>query len=441
MMKHFTGSVARPANLPGAVSTSHPVATTPQGATNGSWGKDERSIRTSRRGWKFAKEPLGSKLAGLAVLVWLAFSAASWAAEASTSKETVPPADEAGFMPLFNGKDLAGWEGNPERWTAQDGQLIGRSPGMKQYDFLATTRTFGDFILRFQIQLVDGKGNTGLLYRSKRVPNSDLVSGYQADFAPGKHGNLFDEARRQKILAAPDPKTVAAAVKPADWNDYEVRAEGVRLTHFINGVKLMEFTEADASIPRQGVIALQIHKGEPMEVRFRNLRIKELSLAKGAASMSGSGTAPETARPSAKEPGANLKSQVVRWNDVKRQAANWGELRQHFSGQTFATENVFIATAIVQPGKFNHKAHRHAEEEYMILVEGTGTWALGDQEIPARCGDAVYAEPWLYHGFTNTGNTPAKYVVLRYKGKGVSLPARPDHRSNEPVKPDGKTGK
>lgn len=349
------------------------------------------------------------------VLAYIAIYPVTWAAKPTVVKEPAVLADERGFVPLFNGKDLDGWEGNTDLWTVQDGMIVGRSPGTNKYDFLATTRTFEDFVLRFQIQLMDGKGNTGLLYRSKRVPDSDKVSGYQADFAPAKYGNLFDEARRSRILAAPDPKVVAKTVKPTDWNDYEVRAEGARVTHSINGVKLLEYTETDASIPRQGVIALQIHKGEPMEVRFRNLRIKEI--------------------PNEKEPPADQVSQIVRAADVKPKMSIWGETRQHFQGQTFATENIFIATVLIHPGKFNHRSHRHAEEEYMVMIEGTGTWTLDGKEFPAERGDVVYAAPWVYHGFVNTGDGPATYVVLRYKGKGVKPLPQPDDRPNEILRP------
>ena len=352
-----------------------------------------------------------SKLVGVCMLVWLAACAAAWAAESAGGSVPVQPEDEAGFVPLFNGEDLDGWEGNTDLWTVQDGAIVGRSPGMNQYDFLTTTRTFENFVLRFQIQLVDGKGNTGLLYRSKRVPDSDKVSGYQADFAPGKHGNLFDEARRGRILAAPDAEAVAKTVKPTDWNDYEVRADGARVTHSINGVMLLEYTETDASIPRQGVIALQIHKGDPMEVRFRNLRIMEIR--------------------SETQPPLDLVSQIVRAGDVKPNVSAWGETRQHFQGQTFATENIFIATVLIHPGKSNHRSHRHAEEEYMVMVEGTGTWTLDGKEYPAQPGDVVYAAPWVYHGFVNTGDALATYVVLRYKGKGVKPLPKPDDRPNE----------
>jgi len=187
---------------------------------------------------------------------------------------------EEGFVPLFNGKDLTGWEGDAKLWIVENGMLVGRSPGIQYNDFLATTKTYGDFILRFQIRLVDGKGNTGVQFRSKRVENSHEVSGYQADFAPGWHGKLYDEARRNKVLAAPNEEELKKVLKPADWNDYEVRAEGNKITLTLNGLKTVEYAEEDKDIARTGVIAVQIHGGGPMEVQLMNIRIKELASAK-----------------------------------------------------------------------------------------------------------------------------------------------------------------
>ncbi|HET6442376.1 MAG TPA: DUF1080 domain-containing protein [Phycisphaerae bacterium] len=186
---------------------------------------------------------------------------------------------EEGFVPLFNGKDLTGWEGDAKLWIVENGMLVGRSPGIKYNDFLATTKTYGDFILRFQIRLVEGKGNTGVQFRSKRVENSHEVAGYQADFATGWHGKLYDEARRNKVLAAPNEEELKKVLKPADWNDYEVRAEGNKTTLTLNGLKTVEYTEEDKDIARTGVIAVQIHGGGPMEVQFKNIRIRELAIA------------------------------------------------------------------------------------------------------------------------------------------------------------------
>ena len=188
---------------------------------------------------------------------------------------------EEGFTPLFNGKDLTGWEGDAKLWLVEDGVLIGRSPGIKYNDFLATEKSYSDFVLRFQVKLVENKGNSGVQFRSKRVPPpSHEVSGYQADIAQGWWGKLYDEARRNKVLAGPPDEVLKKAVKLGDWNDYEIEAVGNRVKLSINGVTTVDYTEADEKIAREGILAVQIHSGGPMEVQFRNLRIKEIKDAK-----------------------------------------------------------------------------------------------------------------------------------------------------------------
>jgi hypothetical protein len=184
---------------------------------------------------------------------------------------------EDGFTALFNGTDLTGWEGDTKLWIVEHGLLIGRSAGIKHNDFLATTRTYRDFVLRFDIRLVDGKGNTGVQFRSKRVPPpSHEVAGYQADFAPGYWGKLYDESRRNRVLAGPDPATLEKALRPAGWNQYEVQARGKHITLLLNGVQTVAYTEPERGIAPDGIIAVQIHGGGPMEVQFKNIRLKEL---------------------------------------------------------------------------------------------------------------------------------------------------------------------
>jgi mannose-6-phosphate isomerase-like protein (cupin superfamily) len=126
-----------------------------------------------------------------------------------------------------------------------------------------------------------------------------------------------------------------------------------------------------------------------------------------------------------------LKSQVVRWEQAKSNTGDWGEMRRYFTGQTFATKDVLAAVAVVEPGKAVHKAHRHAEEEYLGIVEGSGVWSVDGKEVPAQRGDMLYAEPWVYHGLTNTGDKPLIFFVVRYNGKGVAVPPKPDDRPNE----------
>ena len=128
---------------------------------------------------------------------------------------------------------------------------------------------------------------------------------------------------------------------------------------------------------------------------------------------------------------AVLKSRVVAWDDAQATKADWGEMRFYFRGQTHGTNDVLTAVAVVEPGKAVHRAHRHAEEEYLVVAHGSGKWLLAGKEFPAKRGDILYVEPWVYHGLTNTGQQPLVFIVVRYSGKGVRIPAKPDGRPNE----------
>jgi len=128
---------------------------------------------------------------------------------------------------------------------------------------------------------------------------------------------------------------------------------------------------------------------------------------------------------------AVLKSRVVTWDDAQATKADWGEMRFYFRGQTHGTKDVLTAVAVVEPGKAVHRAHRHAEEEYLVVAHGSGKWSLAGKELPAKRGDILYVEPWVYHGLTNTGEEPLVFIVVRYSGKGVKIPAKPDDRPNE----------
>ncbi len=184
------------------------------------------------------------------------------------------PADPA--SELFNGRDLSGWEGDESLWLVEDGAIVGRSPGIGENVFLATTGSYENFVLRMQVLLVNDQGNSGVQFRSEREPNSTEMIGYQADIGPGWWGNLYDESRRRKNLAEADPVLIERTLRKGDWNDYEIRAEGARFRLLINGVETVDYIEDDPAIERSGRIALQIHSGPPLEVRFRNLRLEGL---------------------------------------------------------------------------------------------------------------------------------------------------------------------
>ena len=195
-------------------------------------------------------------------------------------------AEDPGFESLFDGKTFAGWGGDFDAtWRIEDGDIVAGSPdsAAPQNEFLATARDYGDFELRLEYKLEAKEGaNAGVQFRSVRIPNHHEVSGYQADIGPGYFGALYDESRRNKLLAVPAERMVAAALAGGidGWHSYRIRAEGKRIRLELNGVETVDWIEPDDDIARKGMIALQIHGGLVGTIRYRNLRIKPLAAAK-----------------------------------------------------------------------------------------------------------------------------------------------------------------
>jgi hypothetical protein len=187
----------------------------------------------------------------------------------------------AGPVPLFDGKSFAGWDGDTNRtWQIRDGAVVGGSltTTVPRNEFLATTGSFTNFVLRLQFKITGTEGfvNGGVQIRSQRVPNDSEMIGYQADIGEGWFGAIYDESRRNKVMAKPAEADVKKAVKPGAWNDYEIRAEGRRVVLKINGVQMVDYTEADATIPQVGRIGLQVHGGGKTEISYRNITLEPL---------------------------------------------------------------------------------------------------------------------------------------------------------------------
>jgi 3-keto-disaccharide hydrolase len=197
-------------------------------------------------------------------------------------------ADE-GTNSQFIGPDLnqTGWEGLMEYWTYKDGALIGATPkGLKFNTFLCSRKKYGDFELSCEVRLKDGKGNSGVQIRSK-LYNRDTfaVHGPQVDAAPGYWGSLFGEhfggkGLDHKMLKAADPAIVSQLAKNKDFNRYDIKCVGQHVTIKLNGETTVD--EDFPNLPREGIIAFQLHAGGPMEVTFRNMHFKELAAGKAA---------------------------------------------------------------------------------------------------------------------------------------------------------------
>ncbi len=166
----------------------------------------------------------------------------------------------------FNGQDLAGWTGNPALWSVEDGQIVGRSKGLKENEFLKSDLVLGDFRLRCQVQLLGNKGNSGIQFRSEVLPDG-LVKGYQADMGAGWWGKLYEEHGRALLWE----QSGEAHVKPG-WNSYEILAVGDKIETRING-KLCVDLDDPAGADR-GITALQLHSGGATEVRFKDFEIE-----------------------------------------------------------------------------------------------------------------------------------------------------------------------
>ena len=213
---------------------------------------------------------------------------------------------EEGFVEIFNGKDLTGWEGNPTLWSVQDGVITGQTTAdnsTKGNTFLIWTKgTVADFELRCSFKLTpgDSKGfaNSGIQYRSKVAnPANWVVHGYQADMeaGPAYTGILYEEGGRgilaqrgEKVVIGADGKKqvagsvgdaaeIGASIKKGDWNDYVIIAQGNHLQQFINGKQTMDMVDEElAKRAMSGILALQLHAGPPMMAQFKNIRLKKL---------------------------------------------------------------------------------------------------------------------------------------------------------------------
>ncbi len=183
--------------------------------------------------------------------------------------------ETAGFAPLVHGSDLAGWDGDTQLWSARDGVLVGNSPGLDHNEFLATTKPYGDFVLSLNFKMRNGQGNSGVQFRSVRIPGHEM-SGYQADLGDGYWGALYDESRRNMVLVYPR-SDATRTLNRSDWNRYTIRAMGDRINLSLNGQdSVREYQEPDSGIARSGLVAVQIHAGGPMEIQFRDLMIQPL---------------------------------------------------------------------------------------------------------------------------------------------------------------------
>lgn len=208
----------------------------------------------------------------------------------------------------FNGTSLEGWQGDLTHWSVEGGEIVGRSTAEKPLSKSTYLVWQGDmpmdFDLRYRVR-ISGKGaNSGVHYRSRPDPSGEM-RGPQADLdvANAYTGVLYEglgrglmSARGEQVEWSASGKRVVARFAPDealrkviradDWNDFRVEARGTRIRHWINGVLMSDVTDGDASrFPRDGQLALQLHQGPPMEVRFKDLVVQPIEDAPPASAI------------------------------------------------------------------------------------------------------------------------------------------------------------
>jgi hypothetical protein len=243
------------------------------------------------------------------IVLFAALGAVSHAAGAEPGLTAAPeiaalPAPEAdGFITLFNGHDLTGWTGLADYWRVEDGAISGHQnkETSRQTFLVLSPLTVRDFELHFRYRFASPDGNSGVQFRST-VLDAQIyrVGGYQADLDAQREfvGTIYDEAgvagdrgtmsnrgekttwdsgnRRHVEPLGQGSADLQAFVKVGDWNDAILVARGNHITYAINGHVMTDLVDASPAALQAGRLALQLHEGYTMDIRYKDLRIKLL---------------------------------------------------------------------------------------------------------------------------------------------------------------------
>ena len=174
---------------------------------------------------------------------------------------------------LFNGEDLSGWTVyGTEKWYVEDGLLICESGPDKGYGYLGTNKNYKNFEITLEFKQ-EANGNSGVFIRS--TVDGTKVSGWQVEVAPPGHntGGVYESYGRGWLIK-PDPEN-DKALKMGEWNQMKIRVEGDKLTSWLNGTQMVTITDKKIGAG-EGSIALQIHDGGGIKVKWKNIRITEL---------------------------------------------------------------------------------------------------------------------------------------------------------------------
>lgn len=227
-------------------------------------------------------------------LLALGLLAAAPSQDAKPNAPAILPAaqaidEESGWIALFDGVSLDGWtrRGGAAEYRVEDGCIVGTTRPDQPNTFLCTDREFADFELEFEFK-VDRELNSGVQIRSHSRPEfkNGRVHGWQIEIDPSPRGwtaGLYDEGRRGWLKSPPDDAPSKVAFLQGGWNRIRVVAEGPRVRTWLNKVPVVDHVDLAPEMDASGFIGLQVHgvgaRAEPLEVRWRNLRLREIRVA------------------------------------------------------------------------------------------------------------------------------------------------------------------
>jgi len=204
---------------------------------------------------------------------------------------------EGGLVSLFNGRDLSGWRGDESIWSVEDGAINGQTTSptqLKANNFLIWEGGEpADFELRLEYKILGG--NSGIYFHAEPRAEGDPLVGPQADFSAdhrwtgvlmewkkrnilagrGQKVEIDEKGNRKVVGSVGDPQELLKKVRDKDWNAYTLITRGGHTVLKINGITMCEVTDRDPRRTPKGHLALQVHRGPPMKVQFRNIRMRQ----------------------------------------------------------------------------------------------------------------------------------------------------------------------
>ncbi|MCC6884420.1 MAG: DUF1080 domain-containing protein [Verrucomicrobiales bacterium] len=361
-----------------------------------------------------------------------------------------PEISQGDWASLFDGKTLEGWDGDPALWRVEEGCITGETTADKPLEYNSFLQwadgQLDDFELKLDFRIQGG--NSGVQVRSFALGKPHSIGGYQADidFSNAWSGSWYGEQYRgilakrgQKTTIGEDgkptetggtgsPETLAQNIKAGDWNEMLITARGTKLSLSVNGILMSEIVDEDTdSRRRQGLLALQLHKGPPMKVQFRTIVVKRLPLGgnvKKIVFIAGPPSHPP--RQHEHNAGTELAARLLNENHPDKVLATVYHNRWPSDPSAFQNADAVI---IHGDGGSRQPAYWHRQQVQTLADRGVGIGCIhyAVEMLPGESNDSLIS--WIGGAFEINQS-----VNPHWEATFTSLPDHPVTRGVQPFK-------